>query len=120
MPSPAMFELRLRHLHQMDAGRLEVGFQQHLQRILADLYDRPGLSKARKLIVQFDLIPVPRIQGTVATLERVLVEYQITSKAPAHRSSPPSMEVRRINRGGTEQHQLVFSSMFPELEDSEL
>jgi len=56
----------------------------------------------------------------VATLERVLVEYQITSKAPAHRSSPPSMEVRRINRGGTEQHQLVFSSMFPELEDSEL
>ncbi len=50
--------LSLETIGDVDNGAIRVAFNRELARVLHDIRDRPDLKKARKLVLQLDLIPV--------------------------------------------------------------
>lgn len=50
--------LSLNTIGEVDNGAIRVAFDRELARVMHDIRDRPDLKKARKLVLQLDLIPV--------------------------------------------------------------
>jgi hypothetical protein len=108
-------ELTLENLKDLDFGKLSVAFDQHIRRAVGDCMDRPGDDHERKVILTFGLRPE---KSQEADCDHVMLEGQVTSKVPAHRSRVFQCAPRK---GG----HLVFDSLSPEhveqmsLEDEE-
>lgn len=75
--------LTLDTLKDLDFGKVEVAFLQHLKRAVEDCMDRSGDNTGRKVILTFDVKPQ---QDQSGQCEFVDLECQISSKVPAHRS----------------------------------
>ncbi len=52
--------LSLDTIGDVDNGAIRVAFDRELARVMHDIRDRPELKKARKLVLQLDLIPIIR------------------------------------------------------------
>ena len=69
----------IRALHAIDEGELEKDFDQQLRMLVADCLERPGIDKARKLILEIELKPDQKSNGTC---DDVFVECSTHSKCP--------------------------------------
>lgn len=75
--------LSLANLKDLDYGKLNVAFQQHLARAVCDCLDRCGDTRPRQISMTFSLEPVTDAEGSC---DEVSLECQVSSKVPSHRS----------------------------------
>lgn len=75
--------LTLETLKDLDYGKIDVAFKQHLARAVEDCMDRPGDSKPRQVLLTFELVPDT---GQGHDCEAIDLQAHVQSKVPAHRS----------------------------------
>lgn len=90
----------------MDAGRAGEAFAQAVQRLQADLLDRPNLKTARVLRLVVRMKPSANDRGVLAGID---VEWEISEATPKRQSAPYRM---RHGRNGP-----VFSDESPDNPD---
>ncbi len=84
--------MTLKTLHLLDYGKAAEALQTHLRRAAVDCLDRPGDAKARKVTLQFEIVPVLEPDGDCT---EVRVTIQAISKMPTHCTKPYSMALRK-------------------------
>jgi hypothetical protein len=99
-------EFSLANLTELDLGKVDVAFKTHLHRAVKDCMDRPNDQSPRKVTLSAILKP-DRDQSGPINGEMVLLQCQVASTVPAHRSKVYQCLPRK---GG----QLVFESTSPE------
>lgn len=77
-------------LDELDNGKIGAVLRQHLRRIAADCYDRPGDDKTRKVVVSFEVRPKLDEKGNAETVE---VQIKCKSDVPQHQSKPYEMRI---------------------------
>ena len=102
-------ELTLDNLKDLDFGKIGEAFNQEIQRVVRDCNDRPGDKRARKVAIEFAVVPV---LGEGGDCEECLVEAQITSAVPKRRTKVYTM---LPNRNG----QLAFHPELPDEPDGQ-
>jgi hypothetical protein len=95
-------------LDDLDDGRIAAILRQHITRVSADCYDRPGDPTLRKILLEFQFKPVIENDGSC---EEVGCHIECRSKLPTHRSKRISM---RVTKNG-----LLFNREFPEELDAQ-
>ncbi len=98
-------EFSLSDLQSLDNGRIEVAFQQALQRVLHDCEDRPGAGDARKVVLQVEVVPVCDEDGMLADTK---VAFQVKDTVPTRKSRVYSMDIRKV---GGNKRQLIFNDL---------
>ena len=102
--SSHLVPLNFRNLGNLDQGRIGKALEKHLATMAVDIVNRPcdaaGKVHKRQVQITLDLIPETGIGefGSVE-LQGITGEVQITSKMPAHRSSPVSFKVGNAGQG---------------------
>lgn len=91
-------------LARLDGGRLRVGLDLALKRLVDDCADRPGLKKARRVTLEIEILPVMEGGGE---LDSVIVEFGIKERIPARSSKAYNM---RAGHDGA----LLFNELAPE------
>lgn len=85
-------QVTLGSLYQLDHGKVAAAFQKHLERLVADMKDRPADKTLRKLLLEFCFTPV---MDEARELESVVCEVEFKSKVPVMRTNPLSLGVKR-------------------------
>jgi hypothetical protein len=88
----AIKQLCLSNLKDLDGGKADQSLQLHLKRAALDCEDRPNDPTARKVTLDFSLVPVVDERGF---LTDVHVQIHAKSVVPAHRTKVYSMGIRR-------------------------
>lgn len=99
-----MMQLNLENLKDLDDGRVSVAFISELRRVVLDCIDRPGDKNARKVTLEFRV--VPQI-GEDGQCEGADGDFQIKAVIPQRKSKTYGFNVNK--RGD-----LSFSSTSPE------
>lgn len=99
----ALEKFSLSALAAMDGGRLQVAFQQALDRLRYDCEDRPSIKGARKVNLCVSLTPVATDSGE---LESVDVDIDIAERMP--KRSSKSFNMQAVAGG------LVFNELSPD------
>lgn len=84
-------ELDLTAMASIDGGRIALAFQQALDRVLADLDDRPGEKKAREIILRVAFVPV--MDGTVC--DSAKIQCVVHDTVPKRSSKIYDMSLRK-------------------------
>lgn len=100
--------LNLGSLIMLDGGRAEKAFNLELQKIVADLDDRPAVTKARKVTLELNIEPTNEEHGAVVDAE---VTFRVGSKIPGRQTKAYRMKIDGAK--GT----LVFNPDAPENAD---
>lgn len=96
--------LKLKSLINFDRGYFEALVDQALEKIAADLNDRPGVKKARGLDISMDFKPNLAPDGTC---DSVIVSYQIQTKTPPAVSKEMPLEIAASG-------EMLFRGMCPD------
>lgn len=99
----ALKEFGLSALPDFADGTLDIAFQQHVKRAIADAEDRPGDKKPRKVSIEFEIKPVVLQDGACANVE---IDAKIKSAIPPHISRPVECKIKHGGRA-------VFNDMSP-------
>lgn len=91
MQTQELKELDLASLAEIDGGRLNLAFMHELDRVLADLDDRPGETKAREISLKIGFVPV--MDGTVC--DSAKVQAVVCSNVPKRTSKVYDMNLRK-------------------------
>lgn len=75
-------KLGYKSIGDMENGKIGVAFDNELKRVVADLNDRPGLKKPRKVMIQITFLPV----GDQGVVDSVNFGVQIKSNVPEKKS----------------------------------
>lgn len=82
--------LTLENIPQIDQGRIAVAFNQAIRNLAADVIDRPGESKPRKLTFTVELTPV--LEKETGKLDLINNQFKIKATTPDRQSVPyPAM-----------------------------
>lgn len=100
-------ELTLPDLAAMDNERIGTAVAQALNRAADDIYDRPGESKPRKVVLEVLLVPECTEDGEC---DNVKMQAQVKDTIPARKSRVYDLGVRR--RNGTTK--LMYSDAAPD------
>lgn len=100
-------ELTLTDIAEMDGGRIGVAMAHAINRAADDIYDRPGESKARKIVLEVLLTPEC---GEDGECENVKMQAQVKDTIPSRKTRLYDLGVRRRN-GRTS---LVYSDAAPD------
>lgn len=73
----------LSDLAKLDNGILDVQFKEELQKIIADMRDRPVVKAAREILIKVAIRPTPDDSGALLELS---TEVEISSKTPKVRT----------------------------------
>ena len=95
-------KISLEEIAEIDEGRIGVAFAQALSRLAADLNDRPGDDRPRKLNLQVEMTPTCDETGVC---DSVQMQVQIKDSIPTRRSRKYDLGLRSTRDGG----QLVYS-----------
>jgi len=79
-------------LSTIDAGRLRVAWEQAMDRMRRDCYDRPGLEKARKVTLTMTMTPIPEQDGSMRNMD---VQFEVSETSPKRESPVYSMKAER-------------------------
>ncbi len=82
MPSDEYQFLSADTIAQLDAGAIGIAFNEYLREIVRDCQDRPADDRKRSLLVQFDFMPVKRIEGTTIDCDGVRAKGIVRRKLP--------------------------------------
>lgn len=88
----------------IDGGRIGVTIEQAVERARADCFDRPGVDKARKVVLEITFVPVP--DESRRDLDSVDVCFQVKETIPGRESK--SFNMRATPTG------LLFNELSPE------
>ena len=93
MPQPLLIDFTFRNLAQLQSGAVEVAFQRELERVLADIANRPGFKEKRELSLRFTLTPKTRlVPDDLDTdvkrpkLEGIALRVHVRGSVPARRT----------------------------------
>jgi hypothetical protein len=100
----AIKQLSLSNLKDLDGGKADQSLQLHLKRAALDCEDRPNDPTARRVTLDFSLVPVVDERGF---LTEVHMQIHAKSVVPAHRTKVYSLGLR--NQG-----MLVFAEDSPD------
>lgn len=98
--------LSLDSLRELDSGLAVETFQQAVQRAVKDCLDRPAEKKARKVILQMTIVPVPVINGNTIDCDGVKGAFQCRCKVP-------DVELQQIDFGVQKDGNLIFNPDSP-------
>lgn len=84
-------QLDLASIAEIDGGRINLAFQQALERVLHDLDDRPGETKARVINLQVAFVPV--MDSTVC--DSAKVQAVVHDNVPKRTSKIYDMSLRK-------------------------
>jgi len=101
-----LHELSFASLKDLDNGKIPAAFDVHLQKCLLDLQYRPADDKPRTITMTVKIHPEME-EGENGGLAGVLMQAQVKSKMPEHKSKVYQMDVRK-KKG---QPQAVFSEI---------
>lgn len=90
-----LMKLDLVKLGQMDGGRLNICFQQELQRVVADIENRPVDKRPREIIIKITL--TPDANDSDGLLDGVKAKTQMTNKIPTYKTKEYDFGVRNGN-----------------------
>lgn len=81
-----LVKFNLESLAQIDGRRVAIAFDNALKRIAADCEDRPADKKARKVILQVEIVPVCDIESGICDSVETIV--QIKDSVPTRKTAP--------------------------------
>lgn len=85
-------KLTLSALKDLDMGKVDVAFDEHVARALRDIEERPGDQKARRVLLDISFTPAEPDGNTVHA------EFSMKSSVPVHRTRKYEMAVRRVGQ----------------------
>ncbi len=89
----AVVKLGYKSIGDMENGKIGVAFDNELKRVVADLNDRPGLKKPRKVMLQITFMPV----GDQGVVDSVNFGVQIKSNVPEKKSKVYSAGISGVD-----------------------
>lgn len=98
--------LTLKTMEQLDYGKAMIAFQRQLERAVHDCIDRPGDKRARKITLQFNVVPIPEIDGNTIHCDSAKGTFTIRCKVPDYETSI-------VDFGITREGDLVFNPDSP-------
>jgi hypothetical protein len=97
----------LENLKALDMGKVDEAFKAHLALASLDCADRPAEKKARKVMVELSIVPVPETNGQMVTCSEVKAKFRVTSSVPKHETKEYSFGVKKTGA-------LVFNEDAPD------
>ena len=98
--------LSLETIKDLDSGIAMQTFQQAVQRAVRDCIDRPGDKRARKVILQLAVTPVPIIEGNTIDCDGAKGIFMCRVKIP-------DWETRQVDFGVQQSGDLIFNPDSP-------
>lgn len=102
----ALIKFDLGTLKDLDGGRVAAAFQHALQRAVVDCEDRPGEKKARKVVLEAEVIP---IAGPENSCDGTNVTFRVKDTIPTRTSRQYAMGIRE----GKDGKRLIFNNEDP-------
>ena len=102
----SLLRLNLESIKELDGGATMQTFQDAVQRAVKDCIDRPGDKRARKVVLQLALTPVPNISGNVIDCDGAKGVFQCRVKIP-------DWEMREVDFGVQNSGDLIFNPDSP-------
>lgn len=87
--------LTLEAMSNLDYGKAMIAFQRQLERAAHDCIDRPGDKRARKVTLQFNIVPVPQIDGNTINCDSVKGTFTIRCKVPDYETDAVDFGISR-------------------------
>jgi hypothetical protein len=87
-----MLEFTLESLRELDGGKAQLLFEQHVRRAALDCQDRPGDSAARKVTLTVTIKPVLQDDGDCSEVHGTV---DVASAVPKHKTRAYSLGLRR-------------------------
>jgi hypothetical protein len=78
----SLLRLSLESIKQLDGGMAMHTFQDAVQRAVKDCIERPGDKRARKVVLQLSLVPVPMISGSTIDCDGAKGAFQCKVRIP--------------------------------------
>jgi hypothetical protein len=98
--------LSLESIKELDGGAAMHTFQDAVQRAVKDCIERPGDKRARKVVLQLALVPVPMITGNTIDCDGAKGAFQCKVKIP-------DWETREVDFGVQNSGDLIFNPDSP-------
>jgi hypothetical protein len=98
--------LSLETIKSLDGGAALETFQNAVQRAVRDCMERPGDKRARKVVLQLALTPVPQIDGNTIDCDGAKGVFQCRVKIP-------DWETREVDFGVQNSGDLIFNPDSP-------
>lgn len=96
----------LASMSQLDGGMAVETFQDAVQRAVKDCIERPGDKRARKVVFQLTIVPVPIITGNTIDCDGAKGTFQCKVKIP-------DWETREVDFGVQNSGDLIFNPDSP-------
>jgi hypothetical protein len=93
-------------LAKIDFGSIAEAFKTHIERLVRDCVDRPGVKSARKVALELKLTPVAQVRGTTIDCDGAKGVFCIKSSIPNH-------ETQAVDFGVRSDGSLVFNEDSP-------
>lgn len=90
-------QLTIDTLGDIDDGRVRLAIDRDLEAICKDLMNRPFDSSRRSLTIKIDIIPTPRSDGVLETVD---VDVTTVTKVPKRRAQPAKMQIKPSGQVG--------------------
>lgn len=100
-------QITLAKLATIDCKRIAIAFDQAIRNLATDCDDRPGDKRARKVVLQVELTPMPDESGVA---DEVAMKVQIKESLPTRKSKDYSLSLRKngvlaIREGSEDNHE---------------
>lgn len=99
-------KLTVESLGKIDFGSIAEAFKAHIERLVRDCVDRPGVKAARKVALELKLTPVAEVRGNTIDCDGAKGVFRIKSAIPEH-------ETQAIDFGVRQDGSLVFNEDSP-------
>lgn len=93
-------------LARIDFGSVAAAFKTHVERLVRDCVDRPGVKNARKVALELKLTPVAEVRGNTIDCGGAKGVFRIKSSIPDH-------ETQAVDFGVRHDGSLVFNEDSP-------
>lgn len=90
-------QLKLETIEKVHGGQVAEDFNRRLDDAIADCMRRPGIDKARTVVLTVKLTPELDADGTCSGCDP---EFVITGKSPGYSTVAPKMTPRKSRTGG--------------------
>jgi hypothetical protein len=87
-------KLTVDSLARIDFGSVAEAFKTHIERLVRDCMDRPGVKAARKVSLELKLTPISEVRGNTIDCDGAKGVFRIKSCIPDHETQAVDFGVR--------------------------